>query len=60
MILICSRAAGAVVAARCRSSLLLVAAATCLLATAIAFAWWLPLRTVLKQDFGSMLFAAKM
>jgi O-antigen ligase len=60
MILISLRASGAEAATRCRSSLLLVAAATCLFATAIAFAWWLPLRTVLKQLFGSMLFAAKM
>src|SRR3981081_2081088 len=54
MILICSRACGEVIISRCRSSLLLVAAATCLLATAMALAWWLALRTVLKQDFGSM------
>src|SRR5262252_10211594 len=60
MILSCLRASGAVFSRRCRSSLLLVAAATCLLATAIAFAWWLALRTVRKHDFGSILRAAKM
>ena len=53
------RASGAFLAVRCRSSLLLVAAATCLWATAMALAWWLALRTVLKQDFGSMFLAAK-
>src|SRR5215813_5240004 len=60
MILICLRASGAFSSMRCRSSLLLVATSTCLLAIAIAFAWWLALRTVLKQVFGSMSLAAKM
>src|SRR3984893_8180613 len=59
MILIWARASGDVIMSRCRSSLLLVAAATCLFATAMALAWWLALRTVLKQDFGSTLLAAK-
>src|SRR5215471_15360925 len=59
MILISLRASGADAAKRCRSSLLLVAAATCLWATAMALAWWLALRTVLKQPFGSILRAAK-
>src|SRR5258708_7686230 len=60
MILILARASGEGISSRCRSSLLLVAAATCLLATAMALAWWLALRTVLKQDFGSTPLAAKM
>src|SRR5215813_10261884 len=58
MMRISLRASGAVASRRCRSSLLFVAAATCLCATAIAFAWWLALRTVLKQVLGSIFFAA--
>src|SRR5215468_3388475 len=51
---------GAVLAKRCRFSLLLVAACTNLLATARALASWLALRTVLKHFLGSMLRAEKM
>src|SRR5262245_49265652 len=58
-ILICLRASGALRSTRCRSSLLFVAASTCLWATAMALAWWLALRTVFKQDFGSLSCAAQ-